>query len=124
VALLTVLLNCGILLQKEDYREIVRPAIEWGFVRTISRSSLGYEAVRRALSEAAFLARASAHEVLQEEFVVFLKKTKLDNQAEWYLHTIRELLNTLLANPSCTNGAADLAKSLREINKIQRARPA
>jgi serine/threonine protein kinase len=124
VALLIALLKCGILLQKDDYREIARPAIDWGFVRTSSRGNLGYDAVRRALAEASFLARASAHEVLQEEFVAFLKKTKLDKQQEWYLHSVRELLNTLLANPSCTGGAGELANSLREINRIQRSRSA
>jgi hypothetical protein len=124
VALLVVLLQCGILLQTDDYREIVKPAVNWGFVRTSSKGNAGYDAVRRALLEAAFLARANAHVVLQEEFVTFLKGTKLGDKPEWYLHSVRELLNTLLANPSCTNGASDLAKSLREVNKIQRARPA
>ena len=120
---LNLLLPRGLLLEKEAYREIVRPSFEWAFEKRLGGTFIGSSSVRRSLEQAAYSARPAAHEVLREEFVGYLKGVDLDKKENWYLQAIRELLETLLANPSCTSGAADLASVLRNINSIQRSRP-
>ncbi|PYT50327.1 MAG: hypothetical protein DMG43_15035 [Acidobacteria bacterium] len=61
--------------------------------------------------------------MLREEFVAYLTGVDLEKRENWYLQSIRDLLETLLANPSCTSGADEMAEVLKKINRIQRARP-
>lgn len=118
---LELLVVRGVLLDNDEYREIVVPAIRWGFERTFD-GHLGRDSLRRALERAAYPARGSAHQVLCEEFGKFLKDTALDEKDDWYLHAARQVLQTLLANPSCTSGAGDLVDALKRVNSIQRSR--
>jgi len=118
---LELLLTRGILLDKNTYREIVNPAIRWGFQLNFD-NILGRDSIRRALERAASEARADAHEVLREEFVSFLENTNLEAKEDWYLHAVRAVLQCLLANPSCTSGETALVEALRTANRIQRSR--
>lgn len=111
---LELLLTRGILLDKESYREIVKPAIAWGFAN---------KRIRGALEHAAHQANEKAHEILREEFGAFLTTIDLEDKEDWYLHAIREVLQTLLANPVCTHGTTDLVTALRSVNRVQRSRP-
>lgn len=120
---LNLLLPRGISLDKDDYREIVRPSIQWAFEKILRGSFVGSSTVRRSLEEAAYSARAGAHDVIREEFVEHLTVVDLDRKENWYLQATRELLETLLANPSCTKGSQGLAALLKKINTVQRGRP-
>jgi serine/threonine protein kinase len=120
---LNLLLSRGLLLEKDDYREIAHPAMEWAFEKILVGSFVGSSSIRRSLEQAAYAARPFAHEVLKEEFVAYLGKVDLEAKDNWFLQAIRDLLETLLANPSCTEGSADLAAILKKINRIQRAKP-
>lgn len=84
---------------------------------------MGSRSIQRSLEQAAYAARTVAHEVLREEFVRYMGGVDLDKKENWYLQSIRDLLETLLANPSCTSGSDELARVLKKINGIQRARP-
>jgi len=118
---LDLLLSRSMFLDKEEYRGIVIPAIEWGFKRKFN-GEIGRETLRRALEQAAYDSRSEAHDVLKEEFAKFLKDTDFTDKEEWYLHVVRKVIQTLLANPSCTTGATKLAAILRQVNQIQRSR--
>jgi serine/threonine-protein kinase len=65
--LLELMSTRGLFLPKDDYRDIVIPAIEWGFDRFFG-NRLGKQTIREALEEAAFVSRGEAHQVLMEEF--------------------------------------------------------
>lgn len=119
---LELLLIRAILVGKEDYRELVEPAIRWGF-EMMFNGRLGRDAIRRGLERAAHEARGDGHEVLREEFAKFLRKVDLESQDDWYLHAVRGVLQTLLANPSCIKDEHGLAKLLRQVNRVQRSRP-
>lgn len=118
---LELLVVRGVLLESDEYRQIVVPAIQWGFERTFD-GHLGRDSLRRALERAAYSGRAQAHQVLCDEFGKFLKDPALDEKDDWYLHAVRRVLQTLLANPACTSGAADLVDALKRVNRTQRSR--
>jgi serine/threonine protein kinase len=119
---LQLMLTRGLLLGKEDYREIADPAIKWAFERSFG-GSLGKDSLRKSLEEAAFLARDGAYEVLQEELLGFVGNLDLADKVDWYLHTLREVIEAMMANPTCDTGAAQLGDALRKINRAQRSKP-
>lgn len=119
---LTLLLTRGVLLDKEDYREIASPAIHWAFEKDFD-GGLGKETLRKSLEEAAFLVRDGAYEVLQEELLTFLNRVDLEDKEPWYLHMLREVVEALMANPTCDEGAKELGTAFRKINRAQRAKP-
>jgi serine/threonine protein kinase len=120
--LLNLMLSKGILLSRDDYREIVTPAIEWAFARRFGDNSLGSLRLRRSLEQAAHEARGEAHEILRAEIVRFFADIDLENKENWYLQSVRNVVQTLLANPSCVTGATELVVTLKKVNQIQRAR--
>lgn len=120
---LNLLLSRGLLLDKETYREIVHPAVEWAFGRKFGETAAASPSIQRSLEQAAYVARGAAHDVLREEFVKYLKGVDFEKKENWYLQGVRDLLGTLLANPSCTDGATELVNFLKTINRVQRARP-
>jgi len=120
---LELMVTRGLFLPKEDYQDIVVPAIEWGFERSYG-GRLGKQTVREALEEAAFDSRGDAHQVLMEQFTAFLGRVTLEDKPDWYLHGIREIIYALMANPSCTEGSAALKAALREVNRVQRSHSA
>lgn len=119
--LLELMLTRGVFLPKDDYRDIVVPAIEWAFEKHFG-PRLGKVRLRDAIEEAAFISRGDAHQVLMEEFTKFLNRAQLGEKEDWFLHAIREVITALMANPSCTSGSAALKDALRNVNKIQRSR--
>ena len=118
---LGLLLNLCILVGEDNYREIVLPAVSWAFEKEFN-GRIGRDSIRRSLERASHEASGGSYEVLREEFVNFLERTKLDDQEEWYLHTVRNVIQNLLANPACTSDDSTLVKSLRTVNQIQRSR--
>jgi serine/threonine protein kinase len=120
--LLQLLLTRGVLVDSESYREIVYPSFRWAFEKDFD-GRIGREPLRKTLEEAAFLARDGAYEVLKDEFLSFFKTIDLENKEDWYLHTMREVIEALMANPTCDLGAAELGEAFRKVNQIQRSRP-
>jgi serine/threonine protein kinase len=121
---LEMMLTKGILLPRDDYREIVAPAIVWAFERQYSDGRVGRAKLREALETAAFIAHADTYGVLSEEFINFLNKVSLDERENRYLQGLREIITALMANLSCSDSAnaANLNSKLRSINKISRDR--
>jgi hypothetical protein len=120
--MLELLLVRGLHLESAKYREIARPAIERAFERDFD-GRLGHRSLREAIAEASELARGGAFDVLAEEFLGFVHRVRLDDKPGWYLPQLRETLQSLLANPDCTESADDLATALRDVNQAQRRRP-
>jgi serine/threonine protein kinase len=118
--LLEILLSRGLELPKEDYREIVAPAVDWG----LGDPSLTHNrrAIRSALEGAAYNSRGDSHEVLTEELCSKLADRRWDDMPDWYLHAVRQIVSALLANPSCTSDAGKLRQVLKTVNKVQKSR--
>ena len=119
--MLELLLSRGLLLPKDDYREIVCPAVEWGFGK--QSHSQGGRSIRGALESAAYESRGDSHDIIVEEICSKLGSCDWDSEADWFLHAVREITSTLLANPSCTSKLVELRKILRTVNRIQNSRP-
>lgn len=120
---LDLLLTRGIFLPKDDYREIVVPAVEWAFEKYFV-TRLGKNTLRDSIEVAAFISRGEAHQVLMEEFTKFLGRTRLDDKEDWFLHAIREVIAALMANPACTSSSPALKDALKNVNRIQRSHAA
>jgi len=120
---LQLMLTRGLFLPKEDYRDIVVPAVEWAFEKVFV-ARVGKPTLRDALEEAAFTARADAHQVLMDEFTKLLKRIQLDDKPDWYLHAVRLVITALMANPVCTLSSPELKEAYRKVNKIQRSHAA
>lgn len=121
-SLLTLLLPRGLFLTAEEYRQIVVPAVEWGFEKDFGGQGVGRHHIRVALEAAAHNAKGDAYEVLREEFAAFLKRSDFSEFEDWQLHDVRKMIQTLLANPTCSEGVAQLTEALTSVNRIQRSR--
>jgi serine/threonine protein kinase len=119
---LELLVTRGVFIDVESYREIVQPAIQWAFERKFD-TYVGRPSIRKALESAALDSRDGAFEVLTSELLAHLSTVDFDDKPEWYLHSMRGLLQTIMANPTCEDVALEFGKLLRKINKAQRARP-
>jgi hypothetical protein len=120
---LELMLTRGLLLEKDDYKEIVHPAVHWAFEKEFEGSMrAGRESIRNALKEAAFISRDGAFEVLAEEILAYLENVNLSSKEDWYLHTMRNVVEGLMSNPTCDTAAIALSKILRSINQAQRSR--
>lgn len=118
---LELLIIRGIQLDRGNYEEIANPAINRAFEVEFD-GRLGRRSLRDAIEEAASLAQGEVFEVLAHQFLVFVQRTELEDRPSWLLQEMREILQTLLANPSCTKGSAELADALRKVNRAQRTR--
>ena len=118
--LLELLLSRGLLLPKDDYREIVAPAVEWGF--GTHSATQGGRAVRGALETAAYESRGDSHAIIVEVMCQKLSTYDWESKPDWALHSVREIVSTLLANPSCASNLDELRKILRTVNKVQGSR--
>jgi hypothetical protein len=118
--LLQLMLTRGIFLQKDDYRDVVVPAVHWAFEKQFG-PRLGKPTLRTALEEAAFDSRGDAHHVLVEEMTRLLGRVNLDEKEDWYLHALRQVIAALMANPACTVSPPELKQAFRKIDKIQRS---
>lgn len=122
ISFLETLLRIGILLPQDDYRQIVRPAIDWAYEQDSYGGRQGNWSLQEALVNAASAAKKEAHGVIAEELLAFLADKKLAERPNWYLQVLRNLLNSLLANQACEDHVPELSVAMRDVNKIQRAR--
>jgi hypothetical protein len=95
---------------------VVTFALEWGFEKSYGSSWQGDEDIRDGLVEAAKGANAVAHRVLSDALLAFLQPKQLANFPRWYLHGLRLLVASLLANTNCGDRADDLALIYDKIN--------
>jgi serine/threonine protein kinase len=115
-----LLLTRGLFLPKDDYRDIVMPAIEWAFEKMFF-TRLGKLTLRDSIEEASFIARGDAYQVLTDEFTKLLERTNLEDREVWFLHAVREVIAALMANPACVSSSPELKKAFKAANKIQRS---
>jgi serine/threonine protein kinase len=99
-----------------DYQPVVSFALEWGFEKSYGQNWQGDEDIRDGLVEATKGANASAHEVISKALLEFLKPKQLPSLPRWYLHELRPLVMSLLANSNCGDQADDLASIYDQIN--------
>lgn len=99
-----------------DYEPVVSSALEWGFEKTYGPNWQGDENIRDGLVEAAKTANEAAHNVISAALIAFVAPKSLPNFRGWYLHGLRLLVMSLLANTSCGDKADELAKIYDNIN--------
>jgi hypothetical protein len=116
---LDLLVARGVLLEREDYRAIVVPAIRWGFERRFG-PYVGRSHLRDALVAAAHIARKESHQVLSEEVGRYFREVDFADNEDWYLNGVRQVVNNLLANPVCTSDPTELVQILNAVNRSQR----
>lgn len=91
--------------------EYQRPGTEW----------VGDRRIRESLKGAAIKIGAPNHAVLCKCLVSWLAEVDVETKEVWFLHAVRELLDSLLANPACNeDDATCLADHRQKINRLQR----
>ena len=118
---LELLLLLGIRLDAENYARIAGPALSYAFEHDYDGRQ-GRGTLQEAIEEAAASAGGEAFGVLEKEVIGFLDPRPLEEKPGWYLQRLRQILQALMANPSCTTGARGLAEALRGVNGAQRTR--
>jgi predicted Ser/Thr protein kinase len=101
----------------KDYRPVIATAFQWGFEKWYGANWQGSEPVRAALIEVGRIAAAGAYKVLAEEFIAFLRGKPFTNLPRWSTHDLRLLVMSLLANPSCSSEADELANLYDQVNE-------
>jgi serine/threonine protein kinase len=119
---LELLILRGLLLDKDSYSGIAAPAFNRAFEKDYE-GRLGRRSLQQAIESAAAEAHGDAFDVLATESVKFVQRTRLDDKPGWFLQALRGILQALMANPSCTKGARELATALRAVNASQTRRP-
>lgn len=119
---LEFLLTRALLVVPDRYREIASASVEWAFEREFGEY-VGLRRLQSALADAAAQAPEPAHEVLCGELLDFLDKVTLDDKEIGYLHGLRDVIQSLLANPVCGAESANrLGLALQAVNLEQRSR--
>jgi hypothetical protein len=119
---LELLVHRGIRLDKESYERIAVPAVSRAFEHEYD-GRLGRRSLREAIETAAAAAHGEAFEVLAAGVVAFVQRVKLEEKPGWFLQGLRDIVQTLMANPACTKGARELGDALRAVNKAQTRKP-
>lgn len=103
---------------QKEYGPIVIAAFQWGFDKAYGQNWTGDQDIRDAIADAARSANGDAHAVLADEFVKFVTAKDLSDLPRWYNHDLRIQVMALLANPACSEEAAEaLATLYDQINE-------
>ena len=116
--LIELLINLAMFEPEKDYRIVVQSGFEWGFEKKYSDTWQGEQQIRDVLIIATKRANKMAHAVLAGQFLEFVKEKALDTQPGWYIHDLRKITMSLLANPNCGDLAQDIAEFYDKINII------
>ena len=116
---LRLLLTGGLLLSKNEYKQIVEPSIRCG-IEEPHRDFVGSRNIKNAIVEAAAQARSDPHDVLTKAMISYLDESDLASKDDWFLSGARDIVQILLANPVCGGAATRSGKILRDINDNQR----
>lgn len=113
---IALLVRLGRFEAQDDYQPVVSSALEWGFEKSYGPNWQGDEDIRDGLVEAGKTANETAHIVISNALLTFLGSKELPNLHRWYLHGLRLLVMSLLANPTCGDKADELAQIYDRIN--------
>jgi hypothetical protein len=122
---LSVMLRLGIYLEPEEYQRVVVPSVRLGLgcVDLGGKVNRGVISIRDALIDAAADVSTTNHRVMVAAIRTWLSGVKLEEQKSGLYHTMRLLVQALMANPDChDDDARELAVTLNRINELQRSR--
>lgn len=120
--LLQLMVVRGVNLPDEDYKPLIESAVRWAFTKRYG-SYEGSNRLREALELCSHHAKGNAHMTISSNIAEFFEMVDLPSKPDWYLHGVRLIVTTLLANPACQKEITPrLVKLFQEINKAQRAR--
>jgi len=120
---LRVLTTRAIYVDTEAYREILDPAIHYGFDLKQTRESdwIGDRRIREALQDAAVVVNPENHKVFSDTLLGWLKDIDVSSRDNWFYHALRKIVQRLMANTSCKEETAgDLDAVLNKVNELQR----
>ena len=116
--LIALLINLAMYEPENDYRIVIQAGFEWGFEKKYSDAWQGEQPIRDVLIIATKTAHKQAHAVLAEQFLGFVKEKTIEDKPGWYLHDLRKITMSLLANPNCGDLAKDIAAFYDKLNII------
>jgi len=118
-ALLSELVRTGHSSRAQDYEVILSNSLDYGYERSYSDKWTGNDSIRKALNESAVIVDEKVHNIYSTKILEYLNQTDLDSKDKWYFHDLRIMLQSLLANPFCSEpNAESLAEKLDHINLI------
>ena len=121
--LLQLMIVRGLYLADDDYKPLIEASVRWAFVKRFGAYE-GSNRIRDALEQSCHSARGGSHNTIANTICAFFESVSLPTKADWYLHTVRQIITTLLANATCQQEVASrLVKLLREVNRAQREGP-
>ena len=124
---LSVMTWMGVHLDPTEYTKIVTPSVRLGLGAATDGDpyAKGVSLIRDALVDAARDVVQPNHHVIVEVLLGWLADISIESQKAGLYHSLRLLLNALMANPECDdNDAPQLAAVLGRINELQRAKAA
>jgi len=83
---------------------------------------LGKKSLQSKLRDVCLEAERDAHEVLREELETFIDGLEINDKENWYLHSLREVLSSLLANSLFIGEAKIVSEFIKKINEEQVSR--
>jgi hypothetical protein len=122
IEFLTTMTGLGIYLEQDQYLRVIKPAIRFGFGYLAgdgSPAAKGNFRVREAIADAARQVTTDNHHAIVEALLEWLEGIDIKIQRNWFYHSVRQLLNSLLANPSCSDSdASRLAEKLAIVDDL------
>ena len=107
----------------DDYKFAVEKCLVFGYEKkydeTWGNPRIGNNVPREALNDVALECNSSAHAVVSNRTLDFLKGQTLEGKPKWYFHALRDLLQNLLINPQCNDDDARLlGAQLTDVNRL------
>ena len=117
--LIALLVERGIMLNDPEFTAVVRSALHWAF-NEIIRGKHGSNQVRLGLKVAAYESRGHSHDVLTTVLGEFTDDCDLNSLEHFALIGLRDILQSLLANPACSADEDKLVAAMREARTLLR----
>jgi serine/threonine protein kinase len=121
---LSLLTPLGVMLEPSQYKRIIAPAIKlgYGYVSADGEAKArGNYRIREAINTASKVVQGSNHHIVVESLLKWMTDIDTAVQMNWFYHSVRQLLSTLLANQSCSEEDAPLlAEKLCLMDDLQR----
>lgn len=113
VQLLRRLVEVGVDLPEDEYREIIVAALHWGYVRRFANDQLGDSRVRASISRCAVSLPKSAHGIVACALLKLLETNDPTDFEEWRRNGLRDTVRNLMANRCCDD--EELVSKLGEV---------
>jgi serine/threonine protein kinase len=114
--MISILLKIGMLESKSNYKPIVDAALNWGLEMFYGTEWQGDDNIRDSLKWCAKNYNKEAHQVASQSVLEYAGKFNLREKPKWWLHSLRDIVTSLLANPNSENDAEALAILYDNIN--------